>query len=111
MRTEESLLDEVKDIKWDIIGLCETKRERECITDLKGGTWLYNYEKTEDNTSAKGIGFLIHPKFTDFVKEIIKCYSNQVTAVQVQLTENNHLCVVQVYAPTSDRPRKRCMKM
>ena len=66
LRTEESLeslLDEVKEIKWDIIGLWETKREGEGITELKGGTWLYNYGKTEDNTSAKGIGFLIHPKY------------------------------------------------
>jgi exonuclease III len=104
LRTEESLeslLDELRDFKWDIIGLCETKRKGEGITELKGGAWLYNNGKTEDNTDAKGIGFLIHPKFTDYIKEI-KCYSNRVIALQVQLTGNRNLCVIQVYAPTSE---------
>ncbi len=54
------------------------------------------YGKTEDNTRAKGIGVFIHPKFTDFIKEI-KCYSNRVIALQVQLSDYNYLCVVQVY--------------
>ena len=43
LRTEkslESLLDELQDFKWDILGLCETKREGEGIEELKGGAWL-----------------------------------------------------------------------
>ena len=48
LRTEESLeslLDELQNFKWDIIGLCETKREGEGIEELTGGAWLYNMEK------------------------------------------------------------------
>ncbi|XP_072041805.1 craniofacial development protein 2-like [Amphiura filiformis] len=104
LRTEESLeslLDELKDFKWDIIGLCETKREGEGIEELKGGAWLYNQGKTEANKNAKGIGFLIHPKFIDYVKDM-KYYSDRVISLIVQLTGNKQLCVIQVYAPTSD---------
>ncbi|XP_072018244.1 craniofacial development protein 2-like [Amphiura filiformis] len=104
LRTEESLeslIDELRDLKWDIIGLSETKRAGEGIEELKGGAWLYNHGKTEDNRNAKGIGFMIHPKFKDYIREI-KYYSNRVVSLDVQLTANNHLCVVQVYAPTSE---------
>ncbi|XP_072022386.1 craniofacial development protein 2-like [Amphiura filiformis] len=97
----ESLLDELQNFKWDIIGLCETKREGEGVVELQGGAWLYNQGKTEDNKDAKGIGFLIHPKFKDFVKGM-KCHSNRVISVTVQLTGNKQLRIVQVYAPTSE---------
>ncbi|XP_072048567.1 craniofacial development protein 2-like [Amphiura filiformis] len=104
LRTEESLeslLDELKGFKWDIIGLCETKREGEGIEELKGGAWLYNQGKTEANKNAKGIGFLIHPKFIDYVRDM-KYYSDRVISLIVQLTGNKQLCVIQVYTPTSD---------
>ena len=48
------------------------KKKKRCdeIEELKGGAWLYNYGKTEDNPEAKGVGFLIHPKFKDYVEDI-----------------------------------------
>ena len=104
LRTEESLeslLDELEGFKWDVIGLAETKRRGEGLTELKGGTWLYNRGKTEDDKNAKGIGFLIHNKFKDYVKEV-KSYSNRVAAMKIQLTGKDEMCIIQVYAPTSD---------
>ena len=103
-RTEESLeslLDELEGFKWDVIRLAETKRRGEGLTELKGGTWLYNRGKTEDDKNAKGIGFLIHNKFKDYVKEV-KSYSNRVAAMKIQLTGKDEMCIIQVYAPTSD---------
>ena len=97
----ESLLDELKDFKWDIIGLAETKREGESTIELPGGIWLYNHGKTEDNKKAKGIGFLIHQKFKNYIEEI-KSYSNRVIALKVRLTGGQFLCIVQIYAPTGD---------
>ena len=46
------------------------KESRGGIEELKGGAWLYMYNngKTEDNPEAKGVGFLIHPKFKDYKK-------------------------------------------
>eukprot|EP00057_Strongylocentrotus_purpuratus_P009229 XP_011663703.1 PREDICTED: uncharacterized protein LOC105438068 [Strongylocentrotus purpuratus] len=104
LRTEESLeslLDELEGFKWDVIGLAETKRQGEGLTELKGGTWLYNRGKTDDDKNAKGIGFLIHNKFKDYVKGV-KSYSNRVAAMKIQLTGKDEMCIIQVYAPTSD---------
>ena len=36
-------------------------RNKEWVKEFKGGAWLSNHGKTEDNPEAKGIGFLIHP--------------------------------------------------
>ena len=97
----DSLLEELEDFKWSIIGLAETKRRGVDLIELKGGSWLYNQGRTEDNKSAKGVGFLIHAKFKNYVKEI-KSYSNRVVALNIQLARNDTMCVIQVYAPTTD---------
>ena len=67
-------MDELKEFKWDVTGLAETKREGQGIEELQGGIWLYNHGKTEEDKDAKGIGFLIHPRITKHVKEV-KSYS------------------------------------
>ena len=97
----ESLLEELDGFKWDIVGLAETKIHGEGLTELKGGVWLYNRGKTEEDKNAKGIGFLIHTKFKDYVKEV-NSVSNRVAYMIVQLTGNTEMCIIQVYAPTSD---------
>lgn len=99
--TLESLLEELEGFKWDIIGLAETKREGDGLIELENGSWLFNRGKTEDNRDAKGVGFLIHPKFKDHIMEV-KSYSNRVVALNIQLTGKEQMCVIQVYAPTSD---------
>ena len=97
----ESLLEELDGFKWDVVGLAETKIHGEGLTELKGGAWLYNRGKTEEDNSAKGIGFLIHTKFKDYVKEV-RSVSNRVAYMKIQLTGNTEMCIIQVYAPTSD---------
>lgn len=58
-------------------------------------------ERPVEGKHAKGVGFLIHPKITDYVKEI-KSYSNRVVTLNLQLTDKDQICIIQVYAPTSD---------
>ena len=104
LRTEEvleTLLDELTDFKWDVIGLAETKREGQGIEELQGGAWLYNHGKTDEDKEATGIGFLLHPRITDYVNKI-KSYSNRVVALNIQLSGKDQFCIIQVYAPTSD---------
>ena len=65
LRTEDDLdrlIDEVEQIKWDIIGLCETYRKGEGLLEIRAGYWIYEIGKTEDNPDAKGLAFLTHPK-------------------------------------------------
>ena len=61
------LTDEVEDIKWDIIGLCETYRKGEGLSEIRAGYWMYEIGKTEDSPDTKGLAFLIHSKFKDCV--------------------------------------------
>ena len=58
LRTEDDvdrLIDEVELIKRDIIGLCETYRKGEALLEIRGGYWIYEIDKTEDNPDAKGL--------------------------------------------------------
>ena len=58
----DRLIDKVEQIKWNVIGLCETSRKVEGLSEIRGGYWMYEMGKTEDNHDAKGLAFLIHPK-------------------------------------------------
>ena len=72
LRTEDDLdrlIDEAEQIKWDIIGLCETYRKGEGLLEIRSGYWMYEIGKTEDNPSAKGLALLIHPKIRDCVSD------------------------------------------
>ena len=69
LRTEDDLdrmTDEVDQIKWDIIGLCETYRKGRDYQKNKGGHWMFGIGKTEDNPDAKGLVFLIHSKIKEW---------------------------------------------
>ena len=65
LRTEDDLdrlIDEVEQIKWDVIGLCETYRNGEGLSEITAGYWTYEMGKTEDNPDAKGLAFPIIQK-------------------------------------------------
>ena len=95
-------MEELVDFNWSIIGLSETKSGGVGLTELKGGSWLYNQGKTPDNKNAKGVGFLIHASFKNYIREI-KTYSNRVIALVIQLyARNDTMTAIQVYAPTTD---------
>ncbi|XP_072375998.1 uncharacterized protein [Diabrotica undecimpunctata] len=63
------LEEDIKDLKWDIIGLAEEKRkEEECIT-LESGNVLYY--KGREEQSLYGVGFLIFKKYAHKVEQFI----------------------------------------
>jgi len=92
------LEEELKDIKWDIIGLCETKRKGETSTILKSGNLLYNYGPP--TTSTKGIGFIVNQKIKESIREI-KPYNERIIEITIRINERYNLRILQVYAPTS----------
>ena len=53
----DRLTDEFDQIKWDVIGLCETCRKWEGLSEIKGGCWVYEIGITEDNHDTKGLAF------------------------------------------------------
>ena len=47
------LIEELGNIKWHVVGLCETKRREEGLRELSGGSWMYETGKTEENPNAE----------------------------------------------------------
>ena len=59
-------MDEVDQIEWGFIGLCETYRR---LSEVRGGYWMHEIGRTEDNPEAEGLAFPIHPKMTACVPD------------------------------------------
>ena len=97
----ERLLEEIEDFNWDIIGLCETKRHGEGLTQTNDGIWIYDSGKMEEDPNNKGLGFIIHPRIKDHVKGFTK-HSNRIISMNINLIKEGTMTIVQVYAPTQD---------
>ena len=92
------LEEELKNIKWSIIGLAETRRHGECITKLVSGNVLYTIG--QDNKSQAGVGFLVHKDIAKNVMQF-KGASERAAMLIVKLNSKYSVKVIQVYAPTS----------
>ena len=56
LRTEDDtsrLIEELGNIEWHVVGLCETKRRGEGLRELSVGSWMYETGKTEENPMQK----------------------------------------------------------
>ena len=87
LRTEDDidrLIDEVEQSKWDIIGLFETYRKGEGLSEIRRGYWMYEKGKTEDNPDTKGLVFLIHHKIKDCVTDF-KTHSNRMIKMEINI--------------------------
>ncbi|XP_059051337.1 craniofacial development protein 2-like [Achroia grisella] len=101
LRLDEHLAqleEELKYIRWHILGLCEVRREGEDTMTLESGHLMYFREG--EQPSQGGVGFLVHKTLINNVVEI-SSVSNRVAYLVLKLTERYSLKVVQVYAPTS----------
>ena len=99
LRTEDDidrLTDEVEQIKWNIIGLCETYKKEERLSEIRAGYWMHEIGKTEDKPDAKGLAFLTHPKIKGCVTDF-KTYSNRVIKLEIK----DSVTAINTYASTS----------
>ena len=96
----DRLLDQLNDIDWNVVGLCETKKRGEGLTELPCGTWMFDVGKTEDRPHAKGLAFLVNKSFKDFIVSF-HAHSDRIISCILNL-KNETLQIVQVYAPTTD---------
>lgn len=92
------LEEELSKIKWDIIGLAETRRKGESRIHLRSGNLLY-CKGNEDNSNF-GIGFIINKRLTRQI-QTIKGISERV-AYLIMKIKRITLKIIQVYAPTTD---------
>ena len=96
----EQIQEQPRNCKWNVIGLCETERKDEELIELAGGTWIYDTGKMEDSPDTKGLAFLIHIGFKDYI-EGFKKHSDRIISCIVKL-QGDTLQIIQAYAPTSD---------
>ena len=91
-------LEELKGLKWDIIGLSEVRRLGEAYIELSEGH-IFCYRGREDRREH-GVGFLINKHLAG---NIIEFYgiSERVAGLVVKLNQKYKMKIVQVYAPTS----------
>ncbi|PZC71243.1 hypothetical protein B5X24_HaOG213755 [Helicoverpa armigera] len=101
LRPEEKICEleeELSKLHWDIIGLCEVRREGEDTVTLKSGNLLYYREG--DQKSQGGVGFFVHKSLVNNITTI-NSVSNRVIYLILRISERYSLKVIQVYAPTS----------
>ncbi|KAL0832165.1 hypothetical protein ABMA28_001622 [Loxostege sticticalis] len=101
LRTDEKLVEleeELSRLRWDIVGLCEVRREGEDTMILKSGNLLYFREG--DQLSQGGVGFIVHKSLINNVVQI-ESVSSRVAYLILRITNRYSLKVIQVYAPTS----------
>lgn len=69
MRTNDHLEEfeqELGNINWDIVGLCETRLQGEKMTTLNSGHDLFQ-NNSETNHSQAGVAFIVNNKFKHLV--------------------------------------------
>lgn len=90
------LLDHaLKNIKWDIIGLSEVKKEGTEILEKEEYVFMYHGERSGTN----GIGFIIKKKFKENIVDF-KPISDRVARLSLKLGNSKTLNLIQVYFPT-----------
>jgi len=86
----------VKNIKWDVIGISEIRREGEKLERKVNGNLFYYYGETR---GYRGTGFYIHKNVTNRVLKV-KGISERISILKLKIQEKVNLNIIQVYAPT-----------
>ena len=92
------LEEELKGIKWDIIGLAETRRRGESIQRMASGNVLYTIGTADKCLS--GVGFLVNKHLADNIVEF-RGVSDRVAMIVIKINSTCDVKIVQVYAPTT----------
>ena len=62
----ESLEEQLKEIKWDIIGISEKRKKGECLAERKNGHLIYNMGN--NNEAKNGVGFVINKRLENHIE-------------------------------------------
>ncbi|XP_072384397.1 uncharacterized protein [Diabrotica undecimpunctata] len=102
MRTEDNLKEvqeELKTIKWDIVGLCDTRLKGEETAPLKSGHTLFQYN-SGNNQDIGGVCFLVHNRIENVVTKF-QAISNRVIYLVIKLNRRYSIPIIHCYAPPS----------
>ena len=96
----QRLVEQTENIKWDIVGLCETYRKGEGSVVVKNGHMLFEAGKTEERPKTKGLAFLIHRNIKDKISNT-KIHSDRIIRLDINLEKQEQMTIFMVHAPTS----------
>ncbi|XP_070152510.1 craniofacial development protein 2-like [Polyergus mexicanus] len=102
MRSEEHLTNlekELQNIKWDILGISETRLSGEAVTILKLGHLLFQRNSNE-NAHIGGVTLMIHKRMKHLVTKT-KMISDRVIYIIFKINSKYNMQIIQAYAPTS----------
>ena len=93
-------MTELEYIKWDIIGICETRSSSEFCS-----TWKENGHEVHIGAGfgqhlVGGVGFIINKKIAKQVIEVKIC-SSRIATLKIDIGKKQPLLIVQIYAPHS----------
>ena len=102
LRNNEHLdcfLNEVKDIKWDVIGLCETKLSNAFVEAVKSNHYITVVSKKMRDAQMELV-FVSKNNFNDYVTEF-KPISDRIAMMKIR-GKYNKLVIIQAYPPPSE---------
>ncbi|XP_013139165.1 PREDICTED: craniofacial development protein 2-like, partial [Papilio polytes] len=99
MKSQESLLElelALETVNWDILGVCDVRREGE-KTEERNNYILYHFNK---KTGRYGVGFFVKKYLKNDIIEF-RGISDRIAILNIKLSGfNQPVSIVQIYAPT-----------
>ena len=92
------LEDELDRINFDLLGICETRRQGEGSLTLNKSGHQFYYKG--GNTHQNGIGFIVNKNTAGNVTSF-KGISDRVAQLTIKINSKYHLNIIQAYLPTS----------
>ncbi|EYC26365.1 hypothetical protein Y032_0010g1116 [Ancylostoma ceylanicum] len=94
------LMEGTERIKFDVIGLCETKRRNSLSCTWKNGAVVFLGSSRENSTTG-GIGFIVAPRLVQEIRQV-SFPSHRIGVLDLQLDKKTKVSLIQIYAPTAD---------
>ena len=93
-------MEETKRVKYDIIGLSETKRKEKLQATWADGSGVFIGARLTGSTSG-GVGFIVAKHVLPQARSV-RFLSHRIATLEVAVTKKRTALIVQVYAPTLD---------
>lgn len=92
-----TLISETTRIKYDVIGVSETKRKKPLTATWSDGTGIYIGQRQEPWSG--GVGFIVAPHFVPRVRDV-QIINNRLAVLEFNVTSKSTGAIIQIYAPT-----------
>ena len=93
-------MDECQRVKFDVIGLSETKRKEPLTATWRDGSGVFLGARKEDSISG-GVGFIVAPHFLHRVRDA-RIVSHRLAVLEFEVSPQLTGSLIQAYAPVLD---------